>query len=1436
MSDAAPEFLTTELSEERIAVLLGAGGVDLDAVLTNLLWDGRTWMRRNASLALKRAGAVAHEKLEALPVAAKDSDAPVRAAVVAALATVGLAPDKATPPLLRALGDSDDAVRDNALSSLARLVLDHPDAMIALLIDAIADPRPIVALTAQDLLLQSGERAIVPLVEALGHDSANVRYGVFAVLSQIGASATDALIPALRDPKRRPRVTRLLEKSPAPTDAQRAALAKIVAEPDLEASQAAARIAAVAGRASDVGAAPIVFPHADFADRFLTPEELKAGSINGASVDGFARALSDGRPEVRANSARVMASHGVASAVVPVLVPLVRDTHLQVIRVAVELLAELGGAAAVAPLAAAAAHSDPTVASTAWKALLALSRDVPESLIAASESARADASQAALLAALAGGGKASAAALAAALPTAALSDTRRLCAVALGRIGEQAADALPALRAGLSDSDADVRAAVATALGSVGEASTEVLEALRAAQSDGTLAVRRAASIALSKLMGEPYVDGAPPREARELPVAGFADDLLDRLELEKHHKSLDPDLLAEALSDGRPVVRANAARALAVLGGRAAGALRSLLVVLKDSHPEVRLAAVEAFAALGPAAAEHGAAPLVSRLGDRHPEVVAASADALRAMGDEALPALIAGLEGSARFVTLRLVPALALHGPAAAAALGSTLEHPSAQVRKRALEAIVALGRPLAATVRGPVAARLDDPSGETRTAARSALDFIDGVESAPSARDSGPLPVDGFDRQALSAADFAKAKSALDAEWLVAAVRDGRPMVRRNAAAALGALGSGREATTALGLCLKDSVAEVRLAAAESLGALAPKDAGAALVLIAALADRVPRVTAAARAGFDALGDKAIPALIATLDSGRSAVIDAALALLAGRGEAAVAPLVELLNEGSVAARFQALRGLDALGVDLARTARPHIEAALGHGSHDVRAVARSLLDRLDGRGAGPAVFEAALMPIEGFDAGPLDAAVLAKAAKSLDADWLFRALRDGRPAVRVNAARALPLCAQGAEARQALVIAIKDGEPQVRIAAAEALATLGQKDDAAVAALVPATFDPQPEVGRAARDAIQALGDGAINGLVRALGGAHAPSVIGALELLRTLGKAAVAALTSALGDSSEAMRLNAVRGLGALGPVAGDAAVKSLDALCVTDGSDRVRRAAVAARARIARAEAPSMTRDAVAYGVEGFETAAITLAAFTKAAKSLDGERLLAALSDGRAVVRANAALGLAALGKHSHGAVRAISVLLRDGEPPVRQAAAESLGALAHAPEISVPALARALRAGPDGLRPVLLGAIDAFGDAAVEPLLTLLSDPEDAALATLGRVGQHAPKRLIEPLTQSVARAESPRVRENAIALLGALGPAAASAESVLLAAMADTDTALRCRAIRALGRSAKPSKALLAALEDLGRRDDSMFVHAALDEALGELRRRA
>ena len=77
---------------------------------------------------------------------------------------------------------------------------------------------------------------------------------------------------------------------------------------------------------------------------------------------------------------------------------------------------------------------------------------------------------------------------------------RCVAAYALGKIGEQAAPAVPALTKALEDPDADVRHGVARALGKIGEQAAPAVSALTKALKDPAADVRRVAAYALGKI------------------------------------------------------------------------------------------------------------------------------------------------------------------------------------------------------------------------------------------------------------------------------------------------------------------------------------------------------------------------------------------------------------------------------------------------------------------------------------------------------------------------------------------------------------------------------------------------------------------------------------------------------------------------------------------------------------------------------------------------------------------------------------------------------------------------------------------------------------------------------------------------------------------------------------------------------------------------
>lgn len=85
-------------------------------------------------------------------------------------------------------------------------------------------------------------------------------------------------------------------------------------------------------------------------------------------------------------------------------------------------------------------------------------------------------------------------------------EVRKKAALALGRIGPQAADAVPSLVRALQDQSLAVRRRAALALGDIGVAASSAILALRgAAWDDSDWGVRRAAALALQSILGRQH-------------------------------------------------------------------------------------------------------------------------------------------------------------------------------------------------------------------------------------------------------------------------------------------------------------------------------------------------------------------------------------------------------------------------------------------------------------------------------------------------------------------------------------------------------------------------------------------------------------------------------------------------------------------------------------------------------------------------------------------------------------------------------------------------------------------------------------------------------------------------------------------------------------------------------------------------------------------
>src|SRR5262249_13586298 len=147
-------------------------------------------------------------------------------------------------------------------------------------------------------------------------------------------------------------------------------------------------------------------------------------------------------------------------------------------------------------------------------------------------------------------------------------------------------------------------------------------------------------------------------------------------------------------------------------------------------------------------------------------------------------------------------------------------------------------------------------------------------------------------------------------------------------------------------------------------------------------------------------------------------------------------------------------------------------------------------------------------------------------------------------------------------------------------------------------------------------------------------------------------------------------------------------------------------------------------------------------------------AAQLDGDELIASLRDGRGVVRANAALALAAVNQPSLDLV----MLLRDSEARVAMAAAEAIGLLGTLMRPLVPQMAQALDGAQPEVRESMVGTLSALVGKTNDELIAALDVPTVLAMKTVveaaGRLGKPGIDFLI-----SAAASERSRIRINAV-----------------------------------------------------------------------------
>lgn len=691
------------------------------------------------------------------------------------------------------------------------------------------------------------------------------------------------------------------------------------------------------------------------------------------------------------------------------------------------------------------------------------------------------------------------------------------------------------------------------------------------------------------------------------------------------------PEQIERRLASQDPVARRVAAQEIATLSPQRGAPL--VMQALGDPDVEVKRAAAQSAIRLRVAKATD---VVLGWLGDRDTQLRIAACDVARALPDA------------------RSVPQLAR-------ALGDA----DAGVRAAAADA---LGAQASAEAVAPLLGKLDDASPPVRIMiARSLARLGDKRAVVP----------------------------------LVGKVQDSVPDVRQAVARALGDLGDGR-AAQALLLQLRDNVPEVRVESLQALGRLRAPEAVDAIGALAT--DRSPALRRAALSALGRIGTReAVRAIIGTLgfgeDAGGGMDRTPARDALVEAGPVAVNELSAVLqgNPGSAVASSAAW----VLGELHAQAAAPVVVAAMRKGVLPTPAALHALA------GAGRHEDVPVVLEFVGDSSRAVRAEAARAAAALLDpsqpdgraVEPLAAALRSNALDAQERAALAGLLGRTGApRAAPVLVGLVSAKDPALRLAAIDALGTLGAPgaDDE----LTEKLSDPDAAVrlhaavalgeagGARARDALLAKMDGGDEldraAVLSALGGvlsrvpndaavAHVAKSLDLVAgperdaLLEAGGRARTAAGLSVLETGARSSDPDDRRTAATLLPVhgrAGEPLARSL----LRDPDAGVRAQAAWALGTIGdAADVPDLERVAGAGDIDAGVDATAALARIAVRARSVDlaTRALCPRLGDRRAYVRANALVGLAALGASCADGARELALLGDDPSELVRGAAA---------------------------------------------------------------------------------------------------------------------------------------------------------------------------
>ncbi|HSD90232.1 MAG TPA: HEAT repeat domain-containing protein, partial [Kofleriaceae bacterium] len=553
------------------------------------------------------------------------------------------------------LRDSVAAVRREAAKAIGKL---GPEAVEAapLLVGALGDAESDVVDAATDTLAAFGERAMDALIKGL--DAGGEEHGRrVAELITRSPRATDLLTEAFGSPAVNVQVNAaaglgMLGKERVGKGL--AALHGARTGGDVRTRAAVRAALDIIEAKGDTGPQEVTVP--GFEDRFLSLADLEKAKaeLEKIGVADLTAHLTDGRDVVRANGALALGALGAAAvgSALPLGV-LLRDDSMRVRLAAAQALDKIGDAAVIETadyLVGALRSPDEKVAETVANVLRARKTRMISALVKGLET----------------------------------DDPTH--ATRIVHVINVLPDASEILVDAFDSPAVNVQVNAALGLGMLGPGKVgKGRKALEGGRTGGDARRREAVRKALDLL------DGPKQSGPGEITVEGFETKVLEAAAFTDPAK-LRVDDLAHYLNDGRPVVRANAATALGVVGPPALGTLNALAVLCRDDDMRVRIAASGAIDKLGDDAVREVAGFLVGALrGDA--DVAKATAKVLAARKARVLGALVKGLETDdethARRI-LELIVAL----PDACEILCDAFESPAENVQVNAAMGIGMLG----------------------------------------------------------------------------------------------------------------------------------------------------------------------------------------------------------------------------------------------------------------------------------------------------------------------------------------------------------------------------------------------------------------------------------------------------------------------------------------------------------------------------------------------------------------------------------------------------------------------------------------------------------------------------------------------------------------------------------------------------------------------